>query len=189
MAVLRIMHSQVRDWLHPICKEAKRNLQMLEFELPSYITEKTVHLQGEATQFLGFCSNRPNFTCQWKILMNHPPSPKAYLEKTNTELFTHTDVVTVQASGIIPDHWLHSKLKVAQIRSGTPCSERWPRSRAEDVKFPSKENHRRPRDWEVQELGRNSTMFHALMCFPFLPRKLIWNNVHLYSLLRLLLQH
>ena len=77
---------------------------MLESELPSYITGKTVHLQGEATQFLGFCSNRLNFTCQWKILMNHPPSPKAYLEKTNTELFTRTDVGMMRASGSITDH-------------------------------------------------------------------------------------
>lgn len=181
------MHSQVRDWLHPVCKEARRNLQMLEFDLPSSITGKPVHLQGEATQFLGFCSNRPNFTCQWKILMNHP-SPKAYLEKTNTELFTRTDVVMMQASGIITDHWQHSKWKEHRLGQ-EPRVQRWPRSRAEGVEFPSEENHRRQRDWEVQELGRNSTMFHALMCFPFLACKLIWNNVDLYSLLRLLPQH
>lgn len=69
---------------------------------------KYIFLCGEATQFLVFYRNSPKFTHNGKILMNHRPSPKAYLEKTDTEMFIGKDVVTVQVSGIIIDDDIES---------------------------------------------------------------------------------
>lgn len=72
---------------------------MLAFELLSSVTGK-IHCSGMKPA--SFCSSvaRALTTSPHNCtsLMNHWPSPEAYLE-TDTAMFTHKDVVTVQVSG------------------------------------------------------------------------------------------